>query len=71
VPTTTNLMLSTGTKWMDYFSWAGDLDVVANDHYLRAHDPDPFLTCGGLPASRTAHASATVSWEATDMQVLP
>src|SRR5699024_12444065 len=38
VPATTNFMLSSATKWMDYFSWAADVDVVANDHYLIAAD---------------------------------
>ena len=32
-PVTTNLMVCTRTKWMDYCAWARDLDVVANDHY--------------------------------------
>ena len=40
IPTTTNLMMSTRTKWMDYFSWSGDLDVIANDHYVDAADPE-------------------------------
>lgn len=39
IPTTTNLMCSSATKWMDYFSWSDDLDLVANDHYLIAADP--------------------------------
>jgi beta-galactosidase len=40
VPATTNLMVSSATKSMDYFDWAKDLDVVANDHYLVAADPE-------------------------------
>src|SRR6478736_3271975 len=40
VPATTNLMVSSATKSMDYFDWAQDLDVVANDHYLVAADPE-------------------------------
>lgn len=74
VPTTTNFMLSTGTKWMDYFSWAGDMDVVANDHYLRAHDPEGHvelafsadLTRGvasGDPWILMEHSTSAVNWQ--------
>lgn len=74
VPTTTNLMLSTGTKWMDYFSWAGDLDVVANDHYLRAHDPEAHVelafsadltrgVAGGKPWILMEHSTSAVNWQ--------
>lgn len=74
VPTTTNLMLSTGTKWMDYFSWAGDLDVVANDHYLRAHDPEGHVelafsadltrgVAGGDPWILMEHSTSAVNWQ--------
>ena len=74
VPTTTNLMLSTGTKWMDYFSWAGDLDVVANDHYLRAHDPEAHVelalsadltrgVAGGDPWILMEHSTSAVNWQ--------
>jgi beta-galactosidase len=74
VPTTTNLMLSTGTKWMDYFSWAGDLDVVANDHYLRAADPEGHVelafsadltrgVAGGAPWILMEHSTSAVNWQ--------
>jgi hypothetical protein len=32
--------VNTSNKWVDYLSWSGDLDVVANDHYVRADDPE-------------------------------
>ncbi|MDN4609874.1 beta-galactosidase [Arthrobacter burdickii] len=74
VPTTTNLMLSTGTKWMDYFSWAQDLDVVANDHYLLAHDPEGHVelafsadltrgVAGGNPWILMEHSTSAVNWQ--------
>lgn len=74
VPTTTNLMCSTGTKWMDYFSWADDLDVVANDHYLRAHDPEGHVelafsadltrgVAGGAPWILMEHSTSAVNWQ--------
>ncbi|MBR7744569.1 beta-galactosidase [Phycicoccus sp. BSK3Z-2] len=40
VPVTTNFMVMAHTKEMDYFSWADDLDVVSNDHYLEAARPE-------------------------------
>ncbi|GCD18885.1 beta-galactosidase [Cellulomonas algicola] len=74
VPTTTNLMLSTGTKWMDYFSWAGDLDLIANDHYTRAHDPLAHVelalsadltrgVAGGDPWVLMEHSTSAVNWQ--------
>lgn len=74
IPTTTNLMLSTGTKWMDYFSWAGDLDVVANDHYLPARDPEGHVelafsadltrgVAGGAPWILMEHSTSAVNWQ--------
>ncbi|MBX9243681.1 beta-galactosidase [Actinotalea ferrariae] len=74
VPTTTNLMVSTGTKWMDYFSWSADLDVVANDHYLRAHDPEGHVelafsadltrgVAGGAPWILMEHSTSAVNWQ--------
>ena len=34
VPVTTNFM-TTNCKSMDYWTWAGEVDVVSNDHYLQ------------------------------------
>lgn len=74
IPATTNLMLSTGTKWMDYFSWADDLDVIANDHYTRAHDPEAHIelafsadltrgVAGGEPWMLMEHSTSAVNWQ--------
>ncbi|WP_129336689.1 beta-galactosidase [Cellulomonas endophytica] len=74
VPTTTNLMASTRTKWLDYFSWAGDLDIIANDHYLDAADPEDHvelafsadLTRGiaaGRPWILMEHSTSAVNWQ--------
>jgi len=74
VPTTTNLMLSTSTKWMDYFSWADDLDVIANDHYTRASDPEAHIelafsadltrgVAGGDPWILMEHSTSAVNWQ--------
>ncbi len=74
VPTTTNLMASTGTKGMDYFSWAADLDVVANDHYTIAADDERHVElafsadltrgiAGGDPWILMEHSTSAVNWQ--------
>lgn len=74
VPATTNFMLSSATKWMDYFSWAGDVDVVANDHYLIAADPRSQIelafaadlsrgVAGGDPWIVMEHSTSAVNWQ--------
>ncbi|MBI9113864.1 beta-galactosidase [Sanguibacter suaedae] len=74
VPTTTNLMASTGTKGMDYFSWAHDLDVVANDHYTAADDAERHIElafsadltrgiAGGAPWILMEHSTSAVNWQ--------
>lgn len=74
VPTTTNLMASTHTKWMDYFSWSGDLDVVANDHYLIAADAEAHVELAlsadltraiadGQPWILMEHSTGAVNWQ--------
>lgn len=74
VPATTNFMLSSATKWMDYFSWAADVDVVANDHYLIAADPRGQIelafaadlsrgVAGGDPWILMEHSTSAVNWQ--------
>ncbi len=40
VPVTTNFMVTAHVREMDYWAWAGEVDVVSNDHYLIAADPE-------------------------------
>jgi len=74
IPTTTNLMASTGTKWIDYFSWADDLDVVATDHYTAGDDPEAHIDlafsadlarglAGGAPWMLMEHSTSAVNWQ--------
>ncbi|MDR2252305.1 MAG: beta-galactosidase [Bifidobacteriaceae bacterium] len=39
IPMTTNFMVSRSVRSMDYFTWADEVDVIANDHYTQAADP--------------------------------
>ncbi|MFC8370671.1 beta-galactosidase [Streptomyces sp. NPDC057239] len=74
VPATTNFMMSSATKWMDYFSWSADMDVVANDHYLIAADPRAHIelafsadlsrgVAGGDPWMLMEHSTSAVNWQ--------
>jgi len=73
-PVTTNLMVTDHISALDYWSWAGDLDVIANDHYLDHRLPDPLgelafsadLTRGlaaGDPWMLMETSTSAVSWQ--------
>lgn len=73
-PITTNLMVTAHISSQDYFSWAGDLDVIANDHYLDHRLADPLaelafsadLTrglAGGDPWMLMETSTSAVSWQ--------
>lgn len=73
-PVTTNLMVTAHITTQDYFSWADDLDVIANDHYLDHRLPDPLaelafsadLTrglAGGKPWMLMETSTSAVSWQ--------
>ncbi|QLQ40093.1 beta-galactosidase [Micromonospora robiginosa] len=73
-PVTTNFMVGTGIKHMDYHSWADDVDVVANDHYLNAADPRPEVDLAfaadhtrgvarGAPWLLMEHSTSAVNWQ--------
>ncbi|MFF5563125.1 beta-galactosidase [Streptomyces sp. NPDC012623] len=75
VPTTTNFMMSLpDNKWVDYFSWSADMDVVANDHYLIAADREAHIglafsadlsrgVAGGAPWILMEHSTSAVNWQ--------
>jgi beta-galactosidase len=42
VPVTTNFMVTDHIRDIDYFSFAREVDLVTNDHYLRAEDPEGY-----------------------------
>ena len=82
VPATTNLMVSSATRSMDYFDWAGDLDVVANDHYLVAADPERQIelafsadltrgVAGGDPWILMEHSTSAVNWQPRNQPKMP
>jgi beta-galactosidase len=82
VPATTNLMASSATKSMDYFDWAKHLDVIANDHYLVAADPERHIElafsadltrgiAGGEPWILMEHSTSAVNWQPRNRPKMP
>ncbi|GAB3956818.1 beta-galactosidase [Micromonospora vulcania] len=81
-PVTTNFMIGTGIKHMDYHSWADDVDLVSNDHYLTAADPQAHLglalaadhtrgVAGGEPWLLMEHSTSAVNWQPRNVAKLP
>jgi beta-galactosidase len=82
IPATTNLMVSSATKAVDYFDWAKDLDVVANDHYLMAADPEREIelafsadltrgVAGNRPWILMEHSTSAVNWQPRNQPKMP
>ncbi|WP_422733941.1 beta-galactosidase [Micromonospora sp. WMMD558] len=81
-PVTTNFMIGTGIKYLDYHSWASDVDVVANDHYLTAADPESHVglalaadhtrgVAGGEPWLLMEHSTSAVNWQPRNVAKTP
>lgn len=73
-PVTTNLMVTAHIQTQDYFTWAPELDLIANDHYLDHRLADPLaelafsadLTRGlaqGRPWMLMETSTSAVSWQ--------
>jgi beta-galactosidase len=73
-PITTNFMVTAHIENLDYWSWAGDMDVIANDHYLdqRLEDPTTELAfaadatrglAGGAGWLLMEHSTGAVNWQ--------
>ena len=74
VPVTTNFMVMGHVREMDYWRWASEVDVVSNDHYLNAHDPEGYVElafsadwtrglAGGQPWMLMEHSTSAVNWQ--------
>jgi beta-galactosidase len=81
VPVTTNFMASS-CKNMDYWTWASEVDVVSNDHYLRAEAPDNHIDlalaadltrslAGGAPWLLMEHSTGAVNWQPRNVAKRP
>ena len=74
VPVTTNFMVTAHIENLDYWSWAEEMDVIANDHYLdhRLGDPRSELAFAadlsrglaqGAPWILMEHSTGAVNWQ--------
>jgi beta-galactosidase len=81
-PVTTNFMVTAHIRTQDYWRWAADVDVVANDHYLDHRLPHPTaelafaadLTrglAGGAPWILMEQATSAVSWQPYNLAKQP
>ncbi|HEY9524413.1 MAG TPA: beta-galactosidase, partial [Thermopolyspora sp.] len=81
LPVTTNFM-TTNCRSMDYWKWADEVDVVANDHYLAAERPDNHIDLamsadlsrslgGGEPWLLMEHSTGAVNWQPRNIAKRP
>ena len=81
VPVTTNLLVGNENS-VDCFSWAPELDVVANDHYVLGALPDPLAhlafvgdltrgVAGGDPWLLMEHSTSAVNWQPVNRAKAP
>ncbi len=81
-PITTNFMVMQFSKNLDYATWAAEVDILANDHYLAAADPDAHIELafaadhcrglsGGAPWMVMEHSPSAVNWQARNVAKAP
>lgn len=82
LPITTNFMVTAHIRDLDYWSWAPEMDVVANDHYLdhRLGEPRTELAfaadltrglAGGAPWLLMEHSTGSVNWQPVNLAKEP
>jgi beta-galactosidase len=82
LPVTTNLMVNARQSGQDYFRWAPELDLVAQDHYLDARLPRPRAeqafsddftrgVAGGAPWMLMESATSAVNWQPVNVAKRP
>ena len=82
VPVTTNFMVTAHIRNQDYWTWAPEMDVVANDHYLdhRLGDPVAELSfaadltrglAGGGPWMLMEQSTGAVNWQPHNLAKAP
>lgn len=81
LPITTNFMV-TNCESMDYWAWAAEMDVIANDHYLEAERPENHIDLamaadlsrslgGGRPWMLMEHSTGAVNWQPRNIAKRP
>ncbi|BDZ63278.1 beta-galactosidase [Agromyces mangrovi Wang et al. 2018] len=82
LPVTTNFMVTAHIRDLDYWSWAPEMDVVANDHYLdhRLGAPRTELAfaadltrglASGEPWLLMEHSTGAVNWQPVNLAKEP
>jgi beta-galactosidase len=82
VPVTTNFMVMSNCKNMDYHAWAREMDIVSNDHYLMSHDPESYRelafssdlvrgVSGGKPWLLMETSTSAVNWQPRNVAKQP
>lgn len=82
VAVTTNFMVAAHIRNLDYWSWAPEVDIVANDHYLdhRLGDPTTELAfaadltrglAGGSPWILMEQSTGAVNWQPFNLAKAP
>jgi beta-galactosidase len=81
VPITTNFQIA-NCKWLDYWKWTAEVDVVANDHYLQAERRENQIElamcadltrclAGGAPWLLMEHSTSAVNWQPRNIAKRP
>ena len=81
MPITTNFMIA-NCKQMNYWPWASEVDMVANDHYLLAERRDNHIelamaadltrgVAGGAPWLLMEHSTSAVNWQPRNIAKRP
>ena len=81
IPVTTNFQLI-NCKALDFWSWAREVDIAANNHYLTAEAPDNHIELalcadftrsirGGEPWLVMEHSTGAVSWQPRNLAKRP
>ncbi|WP_229070306.1 beta-galactosidase [Actinoplanes sp. DH11] len=74
IPATTNFMVMRTIDALDYWRWAPHVDIVSNDHYVLADDPEAEVDIalsgdlvrslgGGRPWLLMEHSTGAVNWQ--------
>lgn len=82
VPVTTNFMVMGHSRNMDYADWAGEVDFLANDHYVVRAGPRPLdelsfsanlsgNLAGGRPWFLMEHSTSAVNWQPVNVPKKP
>jgi beta-galactosidase len=82
VPVTTNFMVMAHFDKVDYRSWAPEMDLVSNDHYMLGESSDPHIelafsadatrgVASGDPWLLMEHSTSAVNWQPRNVAKRP